>query len=70
MKSSQMFLFSVSMMNQDEKVRGTIKWHYATYAVILMTKRLKTTTAVFISAKDPNAGKVINPTSITIGTHQ
>ena len=33
-----------------------------------MTKRSKTTTAVFISARDPNAEKVSNPTFIITGT--
>ena len=39
-KSSQMLHFNVSMMNQDVKLRGTIKWHIVNSAEILMTKRL------------------------------
>ena len=31
-------------------------------------QEIETTTAVFISAKAPNAGKVINPTYISTGT--
>ena len=51
------------------KSQGIYKWHFATYAGTLTTKRLKTTSVVFILASDQRDAKVINPTSITIGTH-
>ena len=55
-------------MNQECKWQVTYKWRSVATAETLTTKRLKTTSVVFILASDQRDAKVINPTFISTGT--